>query len=96
MSARERIRPVNTVPSFSHLRLMSEDDLAKELAARDHDEATRNAIQAELLRRMTRGKARPNRVQWLTLAFAILAAIFAGIAAVPAIDGLGDSRWFDF
>lgn len=75
---------------------MSDDDLARELAARDHDEATRHAIQAELLRRIVHSRGRPNRVQWLTLVFAILAAILAGIAAVPAIEDLGDSRWFDF
>lgn len=75
---------------------MSEDDLAKELAARDHDDVTRGAIQSELLRRMGRARSRPNWVQWLTLGFAILAAILAGVAAFPVIEGVGESRWFDF
>ncbi len=86
---------VNTSPSFSQLRLMSEDDLAKELAARDHDDATRSAIQSELLRRIAGARSRPNWVQWLTLGFSIMAAILAAVAALPVVEGLGESRWFD-
>lgn len=75
---------------------MSEDDLAKELAARDHDEATRGALQSELLRRIAGARSRPNWVQWVTLVFSILAAILAAIAAYPVVEGVGESRWFDF
>ena len=87
---------MKTAPSFSQLRLMSEEDLAKELASHDHDDVARSAIQTELMRRMARTRSRPNWVQWLTLGFSIAAAILAGIAAFPVVEGLGDSPWFDF
>jgi hypothetical protein len=75
---------------------MSDDELQNELIAADHDEASRNAIIGETLRRISRARTRPNWVQWLTLACAIVAALLSAIAALPAIENLGESRWFDF
>jgi hypothetical protein len=86
---------VNTAPSFSQLRLLSDQELHQELTSRDHDEAARTAIMVELIRRGSRSTSRPNWVQWLTLAFSLIAAILAGIAAAPVFDGIGESGWFD-
>ena len=87
---------MNARPSVAQLRLLSDDELQHELAAADHDESSRSAIMGEALRRLSGAKARPNWVQWLTLACAIVAALLSAIAALPVIENFGESGWFDF
>ena len=75
---------------------MSDDDLERELAARDHDEAARSALLAEAVRRLSHARSRPNWVQWATLALVLVALVFSAIAAFPVLENLDDRVGFDF
>ncbi len=75
---------------------MSDDDLERELASQDHDEAARSALLAEAIRRLSRTRSRPNWIQWTTLGLVLVAVILSGIAAFPTLAELDDRSWFDF
>ena len=83
-------------PNPSQLRLLSDEDLDRELSSGEHDEQTRNGILYEKIRRVSQSRSRPHWINWLTLAVALVGAIFAGVAAWPVIEGLGETEWFDF
>lgn len=83
-------------PNPSQLRLLSDDDLDRELTSSEHDEQTRTGILYEKIRRVSQSRSRLHWINWLTLAVALVGAIFAGVAAWPVIEGLGENEWFDF
>lgn len=85
--------PITT--SSSQLRLLDDQELDREFADPSHDEATRNAILYEKVRRLGRTKSGPHWTQWVLLALGLGAVVLAGIAAFPVLDNLGDS-WLDF
>ena len=63
-----------------------------------HDEATRQAILFERMRRLTTVRARTttNWLSWVILLVALVGAILAGIAAFPVLADAVDKDWFDF
>lgn len=74
---------------------MADDDLDRELSSPEHDASTRQTI---LYERFRRGSNRPARLHWInvvTLAVALVGALFAGLGAWPVIEGMVDKDWFD-
>lgn len=65
-------------PNPSQLRLLSDDDLDRELTSGEHDEYTRNGIVFEKIRRVSHARSRVHWIHWPTLAVALVGAIFAG------------------
>ena len=85
-------------PSFARLRLLTDDELEREFGSGGHDEATRQAILFERLRRLgaTAPRQHSNGLNWAILVVALLAALLAGVAAFPVIEGMFETEWFDF
>jgi hypothetical protein len=86
---------MNHTPSLPRLRLISDDDLEREFTAAGHDEATRQAILFERLRRIKPQRSNGG-LQWAILVVSLIGAILAGIGAFPTISGMFEREWFDF
>ena len=85
---------MKTTPS--QLRLLADEDLDREFAAVDHDEATKAAILYEKVRRLSRPSGGRPWIQWTLLVVSLLTLAFAAVAAWPVIAGFGEKEWFDF
>ena len=83
-------------PNPSQLRLLSDDELDRELSSGEHDDATRNSILYEKIRRVSLARTRPHWIHWVILFVALVGAGLAGIAAWPVISDASESKWFDF
>ncbi len=82
--------------SAAHLRLLSDADLDREMAASDHDASTRMMILYERVRRSGRAGAGTHWTRWVTLALVLITCGFAAIAAWPVLENLGEKEFFDF
>lgn len=53
-------------PNPSQLRLLSDNDLDRELTSGEHDEYTRNGIVFEKIRRVSHARSRVHWIHWPT------------------------------
>jgi hypothetical protein len=89
---------MNQTPSLPRLRLISDEELEREFTAGGHDEATRQAILFEQLRRIRPGRATPGNtgLLWAILVVSTIGAVLAGVGAFPVLSEMFEREWFDF
>lgn len=88
--------PTESRASAAQLRLLSDSDLDREMAASDHDADTRMLILYERIRRNGRVGAGTHWTRWVTLALVLITCGFAAIAAWPVLENFGEKEFFDF
>lgn len=70
---------------ISRIRKLTPEQLDAELASHEHNDIGRHIILQEMTRRAVAEAARPNWIAWAGLFIAVVAAILAGISALPEI-----------